>query len=278
MSTRALGALLAAIAAATTSAHDFWISSAPTPIAVGDTVPMALRIGHGGHADPYAFNPRHCRRLRVLPPSGEGLEVAVAPGKDPAANWTPRTAGLHVVAYESTAQQIELAAEKFDGYLAEEGLQHVRDARAAAGDADRPGRERYARAAKSLVLVGDDASTEGFDRAVGLELELVPLSDPWRRADDEAFRVRLLWDGSPLADARVDAERLDATAPSTFARTDAEGVVAFADLPAGDWIFSSTYMVEAVDDDEAEWRSVWASLTCPLATPIEQAAETPSRR
>jgi uncharacterized GH25 family protein len=71
--------------------------------------------------------------------------------------------------------------------------------RAARDQLDQPGREIYSRCAKALLVTpGADSESGGFDREIGLPLELVPERPPARLSEGEALPVRLLHEGRPL--------------------------------------------------------------------------------
>jgi len=70
--------------------------------------------------------------------------------------------GLAVIGYRSQRTAITLEAEKFEKYLADEGLDGVLKARKTRGEQDKPGNEVYSRCAKSLIAV-DGTGKSGFD-------------------------------------------------------------------------------------------------------------------
>jgi uncharacterized GH25 family protein len=151
---------------------------------------------------------------------------------------------------------VEQTGPKFDRYLGEEGLERIRGLRKAG---EGPVREIYSRCAKSLLRVGDGSS--GYDRALGLELELVPERDPYSLKPGEALPVRLLYRGEPLDGALVIA--LASPDSKVSARTAGGRASLVLDRP-GRWLVKAVHMVPAPEGSGAEWESLWASLTFEL--------------
>jgi len=266
-------------------AHDFWLSPASYWHSQSDDLEITLLNGHVGDPNPYSYNPRHARRFWIVDPDGRRGLPRTETGANPAGIWTPQTSGVHVIAYDSHPQSIELPAAKFESYLAEEGLESISAERERRGESSEPGRELFSRAAKSIVFFEDSAAEEtaktaGFDQVVGLKLEIVPVTDPFSASATGEMTVRVLWRGEPLSNARIDAEPLhtasthahqhqhghDHTHHGNHARTNERGEATFHHLTSDAWLFTCTHMERASSAD-ADWSSVWASLTCRLAPP-----------
>lgn len=132
--------------------------------------------------------------------------------------------------------------------------------RARRGESGKPSRELFSRAAKALVQVGGQGSS-GFDRPLGLALELVPEKNPCELGPGEELPVRLLWQGRPLAGALVVALPYSAPEAKRSIRSDRDGRVRFREIGPGVWLLKAVQMMRVADDPSADWRSVWASLT-----------------
>jgi hypothetical protein len=272
---RAPGAalVLAILAPATPAlAHDFWIAPASFRPAPGATVPLELRVGEGFSGDPVPRDPRRIVVFDAVGPRGVETAVAGVAGAHPAGILPVPETGLYLIAYESNAAAIELAAEKFEAYLGEEGLQRIVELRRARGESAAPGRERYARCAKALVRTVrtvrtglPEASQEGgddhFGHRFGMPLELVPEADPYRLQAGADFPVRLLFRGEPLAGALVVALPAADPGAALRARSDAEGRVRFPLDRKGAWLIKAVHMEAASAGTDADWESWWASLT-----------------
>jgi len=240
-------------------AHDLWIEPSSLTPRPGDRVDFALRVGEHLVGDPVPRNARMIRRFSITTAAGE-RPVGGRNGSDPAGAVRVMAPGWHVVAFHSAPYAIELGPDKFNEYLREEGLDRIVAMRAANGESGRSAREHYTRCAKSLVLVGE-AATSIADRVTGLPLELVAERTPRLSAPGDALPVQLLFRGRPLEGALVMAvNRLDPQERHA-ARSDAEGRVQFALRSGGLWLVKAVHMERAADRSVADWESWWASLT-----------------
>ncbi len=243
----------------TVLAHDFWIEPSAFRPAAGELVQLALRVGVGFKGEPVARSPAKIDRFVVVSPSGE-TPVLGPDGGDPAGLVRLPSPGLFVVAYRSKKSSIALDPATFELYLAEEGLERISTERREKGESDRIGREIYSRCAKSLLLV-EGAAAAGFDRPVGLTLEIVPEKSPYGLGAGRELPIRLLFHESPLEGALVVALNREAPEKQVSARTDAEGRVTLRLAREGLWLVKVVHMVRAPSDSGADWESLWASLT-----------------
>jgi len=250
-------------------AHEFWLTPSSYAAAKGDTISIACYVGTGfrGERKPYASPRTIGLTLRTL--KNIDLTPATTNGDIVYARFIAPDDGGALVAYQSNFTPIELPAPEFDAYLKLEGLDEPLAARAKLGDKAGKGRERYARCPKTWIA-GRDA--QRVLAPVGLPLEIVPLADPTAGA---TLSVRVLYHGKPLPNALVrgwnepflrgfvprDAADRDSVGPSTGARTNRDGVATLDVTRAGEWMVSATHMVPSENRNEADWQSLWASLT-----------------
>jgi uncharacterized GH25 family protein len=235
-------------------AHDFWIEPSRHQVQPGMGVALRLRVGTGFQGEGVPRNPLLLQRFALAGPVRE-IPATGAEGADPAGLARVEAPGLHWAVYQSTYSSVELEGAKFEAYLAEEGLDAVAAARRKRHETGKPVRERFLRCAKALVDAGGEG--RGFDRVLGLDLELVPESDP-RKADSD-LRLRLLYRGRPLPGALVQLQR-KGSLPAVQARTDAAGRVRLPCRGAGLWLAKAVHAVRS-EDPAADWQSAWASLT-----------------
>lgn len=186
----------------------------------------------------------------------------------------PGKGGLVWIAYRSRPASLELPAEKFESYLADEGLERIVEMRGSLGERAEPGREAYVRCAKSLVVAGPGAGA-GFGATFGLPLEIVLEKDPASLAPDEPLCVRLLFRDQPLEGALVGCASETDPASEVRRRTDAEGRVRFDRGADGVRLLRAVHMVRAAESRDADWESYWASLTFEIA-PAPRASTSPA--
>lgn len=244
----------------TASAHEFWISPAGFRLAAQTPTPIRLMVGDGFPGEPRPRDPTKLDRFVCLGAHGE-TPVPGVDGESPAGVMGAQPAGTYVLAYRSRATRIELEASKFEAYLKEEGLESIIEARKASGQASKPGRELFSRCAKAVVRVGDGPA-EGFDRAAGLPVELTPLDDPFALKVGDTIRVRATRDGVAIPGATVHAFAAATPGKRLATQTaDAQGVATFKVEHAGVLLFNTIWMSRAAPGADAEWESLWASLT-----------------
>lgn len=247
-------------------AHDMWIEPKTFQPSVDSIVGVGLRIGdQPAEAKPVIRDPQRIIRFVAVDATGE-TPIIGRSGMEPAGLLRSPSAGLRVVGYHSQASFLELAANTFESYLAEEGLEHISALRAQRGQQDTNGKERYTRCLKSLLAVGQTTEHE-HDRVLGLPLEFVAEQNPDMQKTDTLFSAHLLFAGKPLAGALVEAKPLNGGEPILTARTDTRGRVSFRFPVSGAWMLNAVHMIEAPKDGqhaEADWESYWASLTFEL--------------
>lgn len=246
------------LAAGPLAAHDFWILPSTFTPEAGTTVALALRAGNRFRGEPVLGDRKRIERFFAVGPGGEAF-VGVRQGGDPAGYTRIEAPGLWIIGYRSRPSPISLPAVEFERYLADEGLERIVDARAAHGESGLPGREIFSRCAKSLVEAVRAA--EGHDRPLGLRLELIAEDNPYVLRPGDELPFRLLYEGDPLPDALVVALNEDDPDAKLAARSDFDGRVVFRPGRTGRWLVKAVHMVPAPPEADADWESVWASVT-----------------
>jgi uncharacterized GH25 family protein len=256
---RSVGVLAAFLLAAPAFAHDFWIEPTSFRPDVGSTVGFALRVGEAFRGDTVPRNPESIEKFVAVSSAGEKAVEGIS-GRDPAGIARISVPGWVVVSYRSKPKSIELAVEKFEQYLKEEGLEKIIEARAARGDSRKPSREIYSRCAKSLLDAGG-AGESGYDRLLGMRLELVPEKNPNSLGERGSMPLRLIFEDKPLAGALVVAINRENPEKRVSARSNVSGRVTFDLTASGVWLVKTVHMVPAPPSSAVDWESLWASLT-----------------
>lgn len=265
-----LAVLSLLLSASAAGAHDLWLEPSSFRPAQGEPVAVRVRVGEHFQGDPVPRNSARIERFAAIVPGqsvpgDRELELPLkgAEGADPAGQATLPVPGTWILVYDTNHAAAELAAEKFEPYLREEGLESIIALRAERGQSKAPSREIYSRCAKSLVVVGTESggSAQGHDRVLGLPLELVPEASPAALPAGGELPVLLLYRGEPLAGALVVAMRKDQPTQKVSARTGKDGRVRLRLDRPGDWLVKAVHMVPAPQESGADWESFWASLT-----------------
>src|SRR5690349_19387669 len=256
------GACLLVIAAAPLAAHDFWMVPGSFRPAKDSLLNVALYVGDFGRGDEVERKEDRIVKFVAATPEGE-KKIVGRDGAVPAGFLRSSSEGLYVLGFQSSHASVTLAPEKFMTYLDERGLEPIQKLREARGETRQEAREIYSRSPKSIVQVGEHASS-GWDRALELTLELTPQKNPYalgRGKDVAAFEplpIRLTFHGKPLAGALIgamslDAPPRDASDPTNVlrARSDEQGLVSFELPRAGKWLVAAVHMLALEGNPDA---------------------------
>jgi uncharacterized GH25 family protein len=237
-------------------AHDFWIEPESFRPAVGQKVPVHLYVGMDFKGDPAPYIPEWFERYVYVDAQGE-KPVPGLPGDDPAGTVPITAAGLTVIGYRSTKFSVSFdTAEEFEKYLIKEGLERnlaLLKGKPSQGKIT----ENYSRCAKALVMNGTAATAA--DRVLGFRIELVAEKSPY--TDKGSIPFRLLYENRPLAGALVVAFNKAAPLDKLKARTDPDGRVILDIKRRGTWLVTAVHMIPAPRGSDAQWESIWASLS-----------------
>ncbi len=247
------------------AAHDFWIEPSSYAPAPNQTVTLRLQVGENFVGEPVQRPPvSSLHRFAVSSVDGPAQAVTVPgrEGADPAGQFRLARPGAYVLAFHGKHNHIELQADIFNKYLAEEGLGTVLAERAERGASLLPATEMYARCAKTLVQVGITANADTpADRVLGLPLELFTQSSVAALREGQAGTVKLLLAGQPLPNTQVVALHREDRQFKLVLRSDAQGQVQLPTLRPGAWLVKAVHMRAAPVGSGAQWESLWASLS-----------------
>jgi len=112
--------------------------------------------------------------------------------------------GTYVAGVSTKARNIELTAEKFNSYLAHDGILDMLQQRKEEGDLAQDAVERYEKHVKAIFQVGDQTSDD-WNTELGYPIEFVPQANPYEKFSGEKLAVQLLLSGKPLANELVYA-------------------------------------------------------------------------
>ncbi len=257
-------ALIFSIFAAPAIAHEFWIE--PTAYQVDADTNLEANIVNGeefsGGKLPYL--PQRFVNF-VLFAGDESARVGGRPGDLPALQQAPVAEGLNIAAYQANNQTVDYENwEKFQRFVEHKDFGDVLSQHEARGLPLTNFTEVYSRHAKTLIGVGDSA---GADRRVGLETEIVALTNPYTDDLTNGVSVQVYFrnDIRPNTQVEVFEKAPNRPVSIAFYRTNAEGIATFPVKPG------YAYMVDAVvlrapSDNLAErsgavWETLWANLT-----------------
>ncbi len=269
MRTAKLRALIVVLLAATlvggisAAAHEFWIAPERYVVQPGGRIVASLRNGQmmRGNDLPYLSQWFHAFTVTT----GDRVkDVSGFEGDMPALSYKAATAGLHVIAYHSTADRVTYDdPDRFRKYLAYEGLDGIAEAHRARGLPETGFTEEYTRFAKALVQVGP-VDERDRDASLGLRFELVAENNPYAPGA-ETVTVTLLRLGEPVAGRQIAVFRCMGEVTRSIVRTDARGQAAIPIVGGGVFLLNAVDIrpvePDATEKDAVVWASDWASLT-----------------
>ncbi len=263
-----LAILLVAVGAA--DAHDYWLEPESFFPAVGKSVAVRLHVGE--HLTSEAERPFQAKPTLAFQLIGiketQDLKAAGREGETPVGLVKASAPGNYLIRMERSPSYIKLAADKFNAYLAEEGLTDILELRRKDGEDKKEGRERYSRCLKALLQVGA-ARNEVWKRVLGQSLEIVPLANPYDCKPGDRLTVRVLFEGKPLAKAKLQSHCrpvADAKIVTQTVTTSAEGEATIRLDRPGVWLLRLVHMRRCTGAADADWESFWSAYTFAVAS------------
>jgi hypothetical protein len=259
-----LAMLSACLATLPAPGHDYWLEPEAFFPTVRKSLTLHLYVGEHFILDSERpFQKKLTSQFRLLS-AGDPVDLAKGARENsrPVARVTPSAAGTYLVRMDRKPVLIRLAADKFNAYLKDEGLDSILVERKKRGENKDPGRERYSRCLKALLQAGGRGD-DTWKKVVGQKLELIPLVDPFALKPDAKVPIHVLLNGKALAGVKVFAvTRVDGKDVRQDAVTSKDGVATFQGKGAGPWLVRLVYMRRAPKSDKtADWESTWAALT-----------------
>ena len=112
--------------------------------------------------------------------------------------FTPQKKGTYAIGYQSDFTNIEIDPDTFLKYLTDEGLDHAIEYRKQNLLTQSPGRENYIRHCKTLVQSGDKFDIDNSMLTFGYELEIIPLSNPYKKQLNDSLSVKVVYQNQPI--------------------------------------------------------------------------------
>lgn len=257
---------VAASLATPAAAHDFWIQPERYQVAVGQQLSATFQVGHAQYRQRWGNDLTRIPLIVDFTPSRHQVDQrsAVRAGGDEDFVTTLSEPGVHVIAMQTVSALSNLPAIRFNDYAKAEGLASVIATRTRLSQNNLPGRERYSRRAKTLIQVGPQtaANSRMATRALGMKLEIVPLTNPYSLGASRQLPLVVLYKGRPLANSTVMLTNLAFDArPIETEVTDARGRATFNVPTVGDWQLNVLWSEPLSGDAQADFDTTFASLT-----------------
>lgn len=261
---------LLVILAGASLAHEFWLQPNKYFYTVRETASIRFQVGEGFKGDNWTGNRSKINQLVHYTPSEETIDLTqtLSEEKGDSLRLPLREEGTHLVAYQSKNTFISLEADKFNAYLAEDGLSSVMALRRKQQQENKTGNEYYQRSVKTLLQVGKTI-TNACLKPTGLPLDIIPEENPYAvipvldaKQTVPKVRFRVLFKGKPMQNLLVKVwhTNVGTTIVTDTFRTNNRGWIT-APRHSGPYMVSCVYMEPNKADTTAQWQSYWASLT-----------------
>ena len=255
--------LLAGLVSLPSSAHEFWLEPSDFQPQVGDVVTVDLVIGthFDGFSSPYT--PDEIAAFGLIDAAGN-TAITGRFGDMPAGQFVVAQVGLSLLYHQTTPSYVTYTKpEKFISFAVEKGFADVAARFQNQTVANFRLVEKYRRFAKSLVMAGP---ASGQDQLLGLEMELVALTNPYQKPVSREFTVAVYESGVPRSGAQVTVfiRHTPRDVEKKIIIADERGQVHLSLLPGRQYLFDSVKLQPIKDADpvkNAEWESLWAALT-----------------
>jgi len=256
-----LGMALTGLSAA--SAHEFWLEPEKSRAAPDEEILITIAVGQNFIGDTLAYFPSSAARFDAYGPGGKIDQAGREFGADPAGIVRPAgRSGLYIVAYQNNGSRADIKPDLFNKYLANEGLEHILEARARAGTTNEVGREFYTRFPKTWVLAGDNVNAGRWAAAPsGLLFEMVPSENPFTLRPGDTMTLQVLYRKKPLQGIQINTFTKSSEGRIQAVRTDYNGRAKVTIDRAGRWMFAAVHAIPAPHRENADWESFWTSLT-----------------
>jgi uncharacterized GH25 family protein len=258
------GAGLVLVAVTVAAAHDMFLK--PTRFFAPENAEVRVRVLNGTftRSENSIARNRLADASVITPTRRIALDTAewTVAGDTSTFHIHTREAGTYVIGASTRPSVIDLSADDFNLYLKEDGIPDALEARKAAGELEKPARERYHKHVKALIQVGN-ARSDHYATALGYPAEIVPVENPYALTSGASLRVKTLVDGKPAANQLVLYGGVSASGANIepqSVRSSAEGVATIRLATPGAWYIKFINM-SRVSGDSVDYESKWATLT-----------------
>lgn len=243
-------------------AHEFWLQPQQYLFGAGDEVNIRFKVGEGFAGENWKGNQERVQELKLYYADvTDNLKTALSSDEGDSVQFSLFEEGTAMVTFNSLNSYLELEAPKFNDYLVEDGLTSAIDYRREHNETDSTSREFYQRSVKTIIQIGS-RRTDIYKKQTSLPLDIIPLSNPYTLSNDQLLKVKVLFRGQPLSNAKMRIwHKLSEAVTDTSFLSDSNGEISFPVTVSGEWMVSCVNMIHLNDDPKAKWQSYWGSLT-----------------
>ena len=257
-------AFILGLVAAPVAAHELWIEPLDYQVPVEGKLTAHIVNGQDFAGVKLPFIPRRFAHFVALA-GGEVQKVDSRIGDSPALDQPAVAEGLNVVAYQARNSDVTYENwEKFQKFLDHKDLGDQLANHEGRGFPLEDFKETYSRYSKTLIGVGNGA---GADKRVGLETEIVAITNPYTDDLSGGVKVQLFYRTDVRANEQVEVfEKAPNGAVNIFmVRTNGNGIASVPVKSGHEYMLDAVVLREPAAqlaaDTGAAWETLWANMT-----------------
>jgi uncharacterized GH25 family protein len=244
------------------SAHEFWLQPDKFLYKRGDKATIKFMVGENFEGANWSGNRSKINFLSLYSNGTKtDLSSSITDTNGDSLQFIIPDEGTIMVVYHGLNSYMELAADKFNAYLEEDGLREPIEYRRQHHEMDSAGREAYQRSVKTILQSGEKYDSS-YKQPTPLPLDIIPLKHPYLISDKQKMQVKVLFDKKPLADQLIKIWHREGN--QTIMEellTDQDAIASFRIKRSGRWMVSTVKMIHPDNDPGAQWQSYWSSCT-----------------
>ncbi len=186
-------------------AHEFWLQPSQFFVQPGSVIKLHLLVGENFNGDSWANrSTRTDKLLHYQYHKVTDITASIKNDDTTACNIRLSEAGTHLLYLHSNPSYIALDADKFNDYLADDGLDNIVALRQQNKELNKPARERYERFSKTFIQCGNVSSPlPAAQNDAMLDMQL--LNNPYTINSDNTLQIQAFFNQRPLTNKKIVA-------------------------------------------------------------------------
>ena len=240
--------------------HEFWLQPKKFKYALNEEMNVAFLVGENFEGEPWDLKKNKIEKLELSHlAKAVDLRQQIKPDAKEKLKYRFVEEGTYLLSMQSNEAYLELDAEKFNGYLKEDGLENALEIRTKTNTLDKPSKEFYSCYVKLFVQAGNKTD-DTFKKKTGMRIEIIPKQNPCLLKSGDYLQCLVLFNGQPSAHQMVKVwNKIGNTTFQQNNYTENDGTLKFPISSKGPWMVSTVIMIPS-EKPGADWQSFWSSL------------------
>ena len=241
--------------------HEMWLDTTTFRPAIGNDFQINLKNGQMFEGIELSYFKNRFSEFYYIN-DNQKFNIESRMGDTPAATLSINNNTLLTVIYVSTKSTITYKSmDKFSDFTTEKGENWAIETHFDSKFPETNFREDYYRFSKILIGVGD---AKGTDQNMGLQHELVALTNPYIVSSSDEFFVQLLFNKQPQKNRKITIFERDINKKVSVqtAFTNSKGICKFTVTQGNEYLVDNVILeLNNNPKNDIFWTSYWASLT-----------------